>query len=296
MSAFDNSFICGVIEKIKPKKIVEIGVASGFTSAVILDALEEYSSNYKLYSLDLNKQYYRNQSEPTGYVSGLYKKKEPLLSGIHEIVTGKYAPESIEIIGADIDLLIIDTVHTLPGEILDFVAFYPYLSNNAFIVLHDIMLNHSSLVVPNRSYATKVLFDVVKADKYLNLESSDNPTIPNIAAFQINDDTKESILDLISSLTLTWEYFPSHIEMQIYTNVIEKNYDDHVIRLWNSIIARQQLTMQGKNKRARYSSVHLKHRSILWFMYMFKTTVQYLLRYGPRRFYNRILYQFKQSR
>lgn len=36
MSEFDSAFLCGIIKKQKPKKILELGIASGGTTAIIM--------------------------------------------------------------------------------------------------------------------------------------------------------------------------------------------------------------------------------------------------------------------
>ena len=46
-------------------------------------------------------------------------------------------PDVIDEIGSDIDFLILDTLHIVPGEILDFLVCLPYLTKDAIVVLHD---------------------------------------------------------------------------------------------------------------------------------------------------------------
>ena len=45
MSINDLSFLCGLIKKFKPKKIVEIGVAAGVSTTVILECLKLLNYN-----------------------------------------------------------------------------------------------------------------------------------------------------------------------------------------------------------------------------------------------------------
>ena len=41
MSEFESAFLCGLLKKFRPKKILEIGVAAGGTTAVMLQCLED---------------------------------------------------------------------------------------------------------------------------------------------------------------------------------------------------------------------------------------------------------------
>ncbi len=41
MSEFESAFLCGLLKKFKPKKVLEIGVAGGATTAIMLQCLED---------------------------------------------------------------------------------------------------------------------------------------------------------------------------------------------------------------------------------------------------------------
>ena len=52
MTTDEQRFVNGMVRKVKPKKIVEIGVAYGGTSAIILNAIKDIKDS-KLYSIDI---------------------------------------------------------------------------------------------------------------------------------------------------------------------------------------------------------------------------------------------------
>jgi predicted O-methyltransferase YrrM len=301
MSDFESGFLSGLIKTFRPTKIVEIGIAAGGTTAIILDSLEAYSnSNYELYSLDLNNNFYKDVSKKTGFLALQYTEKKPLLKGVHHLITGKYAPESIDIIGDQIDFIIIDTVHTLPGEILDFLAFYPYLSNQAVVVLHDVNLHHLCNPVPNWRFATKLLFDVVVADKYMIYDSTDDfmidsldgLVIANIAAFRLNDQTSSSLTSIISSLSLPWKYLPTEHELEIYSTFININYDPKSLNIWNAVILQQLRTMK---KRATHYSPDIKRGSLLYWIIRIVQLNHYLFKYGPFKTFTMLREYFGRS-
>lgn len=227
MSENELAFLCGLIKRSKPKKIVEIGVAAGGTTSVILNCIAMLDMKARLYSIDLMTDYYLDKNKKVGYQAEEAKEILDQKSN-HTLYTGKYSVECLESIGEDIDLVILDTSHVLPGEIFDFLACYPYLKNGGIVVLHDITLNFES----NHpyAYATKLLLDVVVADKYMNLI---DPDLRNIAAFRITDDTKKYIEDVFSSLTITWANMPSEKELLLYRNFYSKYYSCKNLEIFN---------------------------------------------------------------
>ena len=59
-------FINGIIRKYKPKKCLEIGVAAGGSSIIILNAIKDINNSF-LISLDLNTELYCDKNFKTGY-------------------------------------------------------------------------------------------------------------------------------------------------------------------------------------------------------------------------------------
>ena len=62
MTHFESGFLCGLLKRERPKKILEVGVAAGGTSAVLLKSISMLNLNAKLYSVDLCHKYYANPS------------------------------------------------------------------------------------------------------------------------------------------------------------------------------------------------------------------------------------------
>lgn len=218
-------FLCGLIRDNKPKKIVEVGVSAGGTTAVILHCLSELDYQCEMYSVDLSEKYYRDINKNSGYIAEDYKLATNY-KGNHKLLLGKVLPEQLEQIGGDIDFIIIDTVHSLPGEVIDFLAAFPYLSENAVVVLHDTFLHYKCHA--RSSYATSILYQSVTADKYLNNQSE----YPNIAAFTINQDTEKYILDVFNSLIITWSFVIDDDMFIKYRNLYAKYYGAEAVRLF----------------------------------------------------------------
>ena len=172
MTEHDSAFVCGLLERFKPKKIVEVGIANGGTSAVIMQCMSLQGREYELHSVDKLEKGYAGDSREIGFLG--VKAAELLCAKDYHLWKGVVLPEVIEKIGAGIDFLILDTMHKLPGETLDFLAAYPYLTDHAVVCLHDIRQNHKTPPEEER-IATNVLFNSIAADKYINSDPERDP-------------------------------------------------------------------------------------------------------------------------
>lgn len=229
MTEFESAFLCGLIREKKPKKILEIGVAAGGTTAIILECLSQLDLNIntELYSVDCSELYYRGTGEKSGYLAEEYKRVSGW-EGKHSVFLGNYFPEVVAEIGNDIDFVVLDSAHCLPGELLDFLAVFPFLKPHACVVLHDIILNH---IENPAAIATQLLFDVVVAEKYLMKDVSREDGSPNIGAFVINDDTYKYIADMFRALNVTWHYLPDERVYEQHIKCFEDSYPADLVKL-----------------------------------------------------------------
>lgn len=258
MSNDQLAFLCGLIEEYRPNKIVEVGVSAGGTTAVILKCISMLKLKPEFYSLDLSTLFYRDQRKQTGYLAEECKKI--LGSEVkHSLYTGKYAVEYLEEIGADIDFLILDTVHSMPGELLDFLAFYPYLKQSAIVVVHDIALNlfHNQ---PD-AFATKVLLDTVAARKFYGM---DGDSLLNIGAFMINSDTGRYIDNIFSALTLTWKSFPKKEELTLYREFYQKHYNNGNLELFDAAVRMNYRSWEERLKEEKRKKKEELMRAYKW--------------------------------
>ena len=241
MNSLDHGFLCGMIKKVKPKKIVEIGVAEGGTTAVIMETLVMLGLESEVWSVDLSEKLYYDDTKEIGCE---FKRLKRLCGGewgVHHLLLGKTVAGWIDGIGNNIDMVILDTLHKMPSEILDFLSVFPYLAPNATIILHDINLNYSRAVLGNNEYvisskdsiATKVLLSTVVADKYMVLNQG---KFPNIAAFTINECTKKYIEDVFYVLSLTWAYTLEQWIIQEYRSLFCRHYSEACVNCFDIVV------------------------------------------------------------
>lgn len=233
MTEQNHAFISGLLKKKKPKKIVEIGIAEGGTTAVIMTALSMLGLESEVFSVDLNENFYKDKNLETGY--SYYDMREYIKPGKskHQFFLGKTIGGVIDRIGKEVDFVIIDTTHVLPGEVLDFITILPYLTDDAIVVLHDVDVHYGRLLRnesgAKEDVATRILLSVVAAKRMIDTENK----LCNIAAFEINADTYRYIEGCFLALGLIWGYRLSIENLIEYRNAISKKYDKYYVELFD---------------------------------------------------------------
>ena len=76
MSEFESAFLCGALKKFQPKKILEVGVAEGGTTAIILQCLEDIGEKYIMRSIDVSEKLWSAKNKPTGLTAKYAKEKK----------------------------------------------------------------------------------------------------------------------------------------------------------------------------------------------------------------------------
>lgn len=245
MNQMQHAFLCGIIREYRPKKIVELGVAEGGTTAVIMNALCKLELDSEFISVDLYERLYCDKQKETGYIYKEMAERKGWRKDKHLFLLGDTIAGQIESIGKEIEMIILDTTHWLPGEVLDFLCVLPYLAQNAMVVLHDIDLNYlcamqkeaDRALIVQKTISTRVLFSVVAAEKFL---CSNNFLPNNIGAFRINADTYKYILNVVSALNLAWEDEMPENMLGKYRNIIKKNYDATIAMQFEEAVRRNK--------------------------------------------------------
>lgn len=133
----ENLFwICSIIEKYKPKRILEIGVSTGGSTAVYLNCIKKLNLDCELVSIDKETIAFYKKGKPQ-VAAEVLELKEYLDLEKFKLIKGKLLPEVVDDIGM-FDLVIMDTVHFVPGEVLDFLCLKNSLHKNTIIILDDI--------------------------------------------------------------------------------------------------------------------------------------------------------------
>lgn len=244
LSEAEHGFICGLIRKYKPKKIVELGVSGGGTSVLVLNCLQKLGLNdTKVYSVDLSETYHFNPDKKCGFQ---IDEAKPYLKNIdnHKLILGKILPEVIEDIAKDgkIDFIILDTTHYLPGELMDFAIAIPFLADNAVVVLDDTSFWFEG---ENRwAFATKVLFDLCISPNKYYAETPDG--FSKIIGFTMPEKTSLWKKNIFDALSMPWHYFADN-QIKVYENIVNKYFDKDILDSFKKAVDINRIAINKKD-------------------------------------------------
>lgn len=237
MTEGQRRFISGLIRYYQPKNILELGVSAGGGTTVILNAIEDMDT--KLHSIDVLEKVYREPEHKVGYIAE--EKFAALLGKKWELHLGKDPAEVMKKIDTKFDFCIIDTLHSHPGEVLNFIAVLPWLEDDAVVVIHDttvfeLRFDYSFM----RMLSPRILLSSVCAEKYIpNLPSGCPNGITNasnIAALQITPDTRKYARNLFDSLYLPWEANIEDKTLKELRKLVIEYYPSDYVKLFDEAI------------------------------------------------------------
>lgn len=201
------------IEKYKPKKILEIGVSYGGTTNLLLSILDD---TQELFSIDI--------STDKRIASVVNKKNN------WTFFQGDILIKFDELIKTKFDLVILDTAHVMPGEILDFLMVYPLMNLNSYLALHDISL-FTIKETESDSIAPFLL---------LNSLSNNEKTFANservFSNFTIIKITKtENIFSIFNLLCIDWKDYKQIKDINSLNNYFKKYYSEDITNFFKKI-------------------------------------------------------------
>ena len=228
-------FINGLIRKFKPKKIIEIGVCTGGTSATILNAIKDIEGA-KLYSIDLEKKHYLKNSFDVGYIVRDYF---PEFLNNWKLFTGNTTASFIELIGNDIDFAFIDTAHVMPGEVLNIIEILPFLKKNAIIAFDDIDHQARDVEIKSNNFhsCNNLLFSVLRGEKIIYNQNYNNTfNFRKLGAVILDDNQEDYYFEYFYLLTNNWSYMPQHFEIVAIREIIKKYYNPFFLSIFDKAV------------------------------------------------------------
>jgi predicted O-methyltransferase YrrM len=218
ISDFDASFFAGLAIATSPKKIVEVGVASGWGSALLLRALsKDRNLDFQYYGVDISERFFYDSAYATGQA---VEAVVPDLKSRYQLITGHSIAEVSERIGTGVDFAFIDAHHMHPWATLDLLSVLPFLKPTSWVALHDLSLCRKE-DQEHRNRGPKYLFEGWEKDKAHSVQ------IPTMAgAIRIGDRTEDHLPLLLDILYTPWELPVEQRYISAVTSLISKNYGD----------------------------------------------------------------------
>ncbi len=199
----DAGFLNDMIATHAPTTMVEIGVASGVSSAVLLyalDRLPDIPGGRRLYSCDIHPTCYFDETHATGEaVASMYP--QPRTEWILDTNTDTRRL-SQTMAPASVDLTFIDANHYHPWPLLDLLHMTVLLRPGAWAILHDTNL---PIVAPDCSvWGAKWLFDAWPFEKIVGTGEA-----RNIGAVKLPDDLARLVPFAAELVQHPWEFAPT---------------------------------------------------------------------------------------
>jgi predicted O-methyltransferase YrrM len=197
ISDMHGAFLAGLVKQLRPRKVVEIGVASGWGSCVILAALEAAGvDDAELHGIDIAPRFFYDPAYETGQC---VREVMPGWLGRYRLTTGVTAGECMHSIGGGIGFAFIDAHHMHPWATLDLLATMPFLDAGSWVALHDLNLSRKE-DQQHRNRGPKYLFEGWDGDR---LHSVQQPTM--VGAIRMPEDAAGALPALLDILYTPWE-------------------------------------------------------------------------------------------
>ena len=221
-----KEFLNGIVRKFKPKKIIEIGVDKGGSSAIILNAIKSIKNSH-LYSIDISN------NDIIGICVNNYFSQ---FTNKWTLFKGNIASKFMEKIGNQIDMAFFDSSHFEPGEILDFLMVLPFLKEEAIIIFHDIgnQINFSGEKETRHEWVPYIIFNLIRGQKFY--PSGDSVMLQDIGAIKLEKNQKRYFYDYFRALGGQWEYFLIEKHIKLMRDFIKKYYDNICLSMFDDAI------------------------------------------------------------
>jgi len=182
----DARFLFERVLAVAPRVVVEVGTASGMSTAILAHALE-LSGQGRLFTYDLRERFYEDETRLVGDAA-----REMVPPEVLERITFRNPAVAIDA-GREhkaVDFAFIDGNHRHPWPALDLLALLDALPPGAEVALHDINL---PIRYPGSAWGAKWLYDELDVEKRAD-ERSEMPDIGSVTIPTDKDDLREQLL------------------------------------------------------------------------------------------------------
>lgn len=235
ISDYDVSFLSGLVSFARPRQSVEIGVASGWSSAVLLHTLAQThgTDSHRLHAIDLFPDFYLKPEYKTGQA---VSEAVPQYLPNYSLHTGRIALDAMADVGR-VEFAFIDAHHYHPWAALDFLAVLPFMEKGRWVAFHDINL----CTFERHKHTNRGPFYMFHLWQDTKLQSTQNPSM--IGAVMLDRQPEQYLRDLLEILHTPWELTLSDEDVNSITSFVGTHFGDK----WKAQYA-SLCEMQNKGK------------------------------------------------
>lgn len=222
VSVHDALFLYNMVRALRPRRVLEIGVASGGSTAILLTALADVGvpptdewGEPTLQSYDLHPWCYFDRSRPVG--SAVHEMAPELAPGVRVRTRETAADAGRRWVREPVSLAFIDADHRHPWVTADLLGLMPALAPGAWVVLHDIRLAESARRVEARQgkavdwrnqHGAEWLYERWPGEKVRGGAAGEGLGGTNIGAIRVPKNRAIGSEDLRGLIDLPWEADP----------------------------------------------------------------------------------------
>jgi tetratricopeptide (TPR) repeat protein len=195
VSADEAGFIQDSILATKPKRVLEIGTASGLSTGFIAKFMSNLGAG-ELISVDLDTHFWVDRTKETGFLAQEIYTGEEVKVNIFRGQDSTHLPETYH--EHKFDLAFIDANHHHPWPILDMISVLPILNPQARVIHHDLALYQWQK--PVLGIGPKYLYDQFP-DQFKVVT---NDPRKNIFYIKTTENYLDFVQFIINSLYLPW--------------------------------------------------------------------------------------------
>ena len=214
ISDYDCRFLAGLAHFANARNLVEIGVASGWSSAVLLKALDRLNGDATVTGIDLSPTYYLDSSIPTGRA---VEEAVPELAKNYRLLTGRLAFDAMPEVGK-VDFAFIDGHHMHPWATLDMLSVLPFMERGRWVAMHDLNL----CTFEKHKHTNRGPFYLFYMWPDQKLHSTQQPTM--IGAVLIERSPSDYLPILLEILYTPWEIDVEGAALQRLTAFIGEHF------------------------------------------------------------------------
>lgn len=206
----DARFLHDLVLEIHPSVAIELGVASGCSSAVILEAMRQAGSGTKneerrtknwesgiwLYAFDVTERCYFDPSHATG---DAVAELTPWNARRYRFTAGDVLLARQRLAGLDAPFAFIDANHLHPWATADLLGLLPAVAPASWVALHDIRLPFVPGRTDTRGHGPRHLFETWPGEK------RQGGTDDNIGAIRLPGNLDDVKTFVQASLSRPWE-------------------------------------------------------------------------------------------
>jgi predicted O-methyltransferase YrrM len=216
ISEYDAAFLYGAVKELKPVKVLEVGVASGWGSCLIMHALKAAGvDQFTFYGVDIASRFFYDEKYATG---GCVEQMMPELLTQYHLQTDCVIADVIESIGGDIDFAFIDANHMHPWAALDMLAILPFMCSGSYIALHDLSLCRKEDQL-HKNRGPKYLYEGWEEEKAHSVQT---PTM--IGVIRTGSDPNRMLAVIEDVLYTPWEVPVDHYSLERIDTLVERFY------------------------------------------------------------------------